>query len=49
VRSKDYGTALLRALKKTGATGNGLPFSIAQPYLGVSFIIAVEGVFPSRN
>lgn len=31
------------------AAGNGLPFSIAQPYLGINFIIALEGIFPSRN
>lgn len=30
-------------------TGSGLPFSIIQPYLGMNFIIALEGIFPSRN
>lgn len=32
-----------------GATGGSLPFSILQPYLGVTTIIATEGIFPSRN
>lgn len=29
--------------------GNGLPVSIIQPVLSVSFIICLTGVFPSRN
>ena len=29
--------------------GGNQPISIAQPYLGVSFIIALEGIFPSRQ
>jgi len=33
----------------TGPTGGNQPFSIIQPYLCVSFIIALEGIFPSRN
>lgn len=32
-----------------GVTGSGMPFSIAQPYIGINFIIAVQGIFPSRN
>lgn len=30
-------------------TGSSLPFSSLQPYLAVNYIIAVQGVFPSRN
>jgi len=30
-------------------TGNSLPTSIIQPYLCVNFIIALVGIFPSRN
>jgi microcystin-dependent protein len=33
----------------TGLTGNNLPVPIVQPYVVVNFIIATEGVFPSRN
>lgn len=29
--------------------GGGQPLSIRQPYLGISFIIALQGIFPSRN
>jgi microcystin-dependent protein len=29
--------------------GGSQPFDIMQPYLGMNFIIAVEGVYPSRN
>jgi microcystin-dependent protein len=30
-------------------TGNSQPISLRQPYLGINFIIALEGIFPSRN
>ena len=36
------GSALLPA-------GSGQPHDNRQPYLGVSFIIALEGIFPSQN
>jgi microcystin-dependent protein len=32
-----------------GLTGSNLPVSIVQPYLVVNFIIALVGIFPSRN
>lgn len=32
-----------------GIAGGSQPFSIMQPYLGVNFIICLEGIFPSRN
>ncbi|MDU9414093.1 phage tail protein [Pseudomonas sp. zfem005] len=32
-----------------GAAGNSLPFSIRNPYLGMNFVIALVGEFPSRN
>ena len=32
-----------------GTTGGGSPISIVQPLLCSSFIIALEGIFPSRN
>ena len=31
------------------ATGGGQPFDNRQPYLGVNFIIAVQGIYPSRD
>jgi microcystin-dependent protein len=30
-------------------TGGSQPFAIRNPYLGMNFIIAVEGIFPSRG
>jgi microcystin-dependent protein len=32
-----------------GLAGNGLPFSLLNPYLVLNFCIALEGLFPSRN
>lgn len=37
------------ALGGINPVGNGVPISVMQPYLGVNFIIALEGVYPSRN
>lgn len=31
------------------AAGGSQPFSIRQPYLGLNYIICLEGIFPSRN
>lgn len=30
-------------------TGSSLPLNIQDPYLGINYIIAVQGIFPSRN
>lgn len=32
-----------------GVTGGGIPLETQPPYLGLNFIIAVQGIFPSRN
>jgi microcystin-dependent protein len=32
-----------------GQTGNGLPHENRQPYLAVNYIIALQGIFPSRG
>jgi microcystin-dependent protein len=34
---------------QTAATGGSQPFSILQPFLVVNYIIALQGVFPSRG
>ena len=34
---------------QTGPTGGNIPVSIMQPYLTVTFLIAMVGIFPSRN
>ena len=33
----------------TGAVGGSQSFPIMQPYLGVNYIICLQGIFPSRN
>ena len=32
-----------------GPTGGSQPFNNMQPYLGINFTIALEGIYPSRN
>jgi microcystin-dependent protein len=32
-----------------GTAGGNVPFSIVQPYLTVTFLIALQGIFPARN
>jgi microcystin-dependent protein len=32
-----------------GVAGGNQPVSVQNPYLGVNYIIALEGIFPSRN
>lgn len=34
---------------QTGLAGSSLPFSNIQPYLALNYIIALEGIYPSRN
>ncbi|WP_206951257.1 phage tail protein [Trinickia acidisoli] len=34
---------------QNSVTGSSLPFSLRNPYLGINFIIALTGVFPSRG
>jgi microcystin-dependent protein len=33
----------------TGIAGNSLPTPVMQPYLSVNYIIALQGIFPSRD
>jgi microcystin-dependent protein len=37
------------SIGSTPIAGTNQPISILQPYLAMNFIIAVEGIFPSRN
>lgn len=34
---------------QTGITGNNMPVAIRDPFLGLNYIIAVQGIYPSRN
>ncbi len=33
----------------TTVTGNNLPVSIEQPYLGMNYVVCMYGIYPSRN
>jgi len=46
-----YGNAQNAFLKSNtiGSSGGGLPHNNMQPYAVVNFIIALQGIFPSRN
>lgn len=33
----------------TGTQGNGQPLDVQNPFLGINYIIALQGVFPSRS
>lgn len=48
---KEFDSSTNTTLGNTGAVGpaSPAPVDIAQPYLGINYIIAVEGIFPSPN
>jgi microcystin-dependent protein len=33
----------------TGVSGNNFPVPLRNPYIGINFVIALQGIFPSRN
>ena len=35
--------------QQVGMAGGSQPFAVRNPYLGTNFIIALDGIFPSRN
>jgi microcystin-dependent protein len=43
------GTSAGVQLGGVGLTGSGLPFSVLNPFLTVTIVIALQGIFPSRN
>ena len=47
--SDALGTAVTLAPNTVGLAGANLPFSIQNPYFGLSFIICTAGIFPSRQ
>ena len=50
--SLDYSSDPANTVMSNGmiaTTGGSQPVSVVQPYLTVSFIIALQGIFPSRN
>ncbi|MEM6325609.1 MAG: tail fiber protein [Bacteroidota bacterium] len=44
-----YGTSDLVAMGHTHSTGSGTSFENRPPYLGLYVVIALQGLFPSRN
>jgi microcystin-dependent protein len=47
--TQDAQMAPLNGSPTVGTTGGSQPFSIMSPYLGLNYIICMEGIFPSRN
>ena len=41
--------APLASTLAVGQTGGSQPFSIMPPYLGMNYIVCLEGIYPSRN
>jgi len=39
----------LNPTKAISNTGSNQPFSIQNPFLGLNYIICINGIFPSRN
>lgn len=46
-RSTQDGTPM--GAQSLSVAGGSQPFSLLQPYLAVNYLIALEGIFPSRN
>jgi microcystin-dependent protein len=41
--------AVYNSISSTPIAGGNSPVPILQPYLAMNYVIAVEGIFPSRN
>ena len=46
---KTTGTNVAMNPQAIGISGGSQPFSIVQPYTCINYIIALQGIFPSRN
>lgn len=46
---RSTGTVVPMASTAIGISGNSQPFNNIQPYLALNYIIALEGIYPSRN
>lgn len=47
--TQDAQMAALNGSPTVGTAGGSQPFSVMSPYLGMNYIICMEGIFPSRN
>jgi len=43
------GTSVPLGTSSVGMTGGNQPFDSRQPYLGINFVICLQGIFPSRS
>jgi microcystin-dependent protein len=43
------GSGTVSGTVNVGIAGGSQPFSIMNPYLGMNYLIALNGIFPSRN
>lgn len=48
-RSPYYASGVSSSMQPTSVVGSNQPHENMQPYLAVLFIIALQGIFPSRN
>ena len=46
--TQQKGNAVM-ATQNTNPAGSSLPFPIIQPYLGLNYIIALQGIYPTRS
>lgn len=42
-------TSMGEGMVEVGMAGGSQPFSIRQPYLGLNYIISLQGIYPSRD
>ncbi|WP_010226110.1 phage tail protein [Pseudomonas donghuensis] len=49
IYGSDLAGATTLSPNSLSAAGGGQPFGNRNPYLGITYIIALEGIFPSRN
>lgn len=47
--STELATPIQLAGVQSGAAGGSLPVATRNPYLGINFVIALQGIFPSRS
>jgi len=45
---REYSTSTNAVMSPTGVAGSNQPFNTMQPYTGIYYIIALQGVFPPR-
>jgi microcystin-dependent protein len=49
VFDKEYATTSNAVMATTGSAGGNVPLDNMKPYAPVYYVIALQGIFPSRN